>query len=93
MTNKTATIHFRIEPEIKDNAETLFKAMGLTTTDAIKLFLTQVILTGGIPFPIRVNYPNDETIRALMEAELIVKNPKISDTVSVDDYIKKLTDE
>ena len=93
MSKKTATIHLRIEPELKNDAEELFRAMGLSTTDAIKLFLTQVVMTGGIPFPIKVNYPNDETLKALMEAELISKNPALSEPVTVDEFFKSLNDE
>ncbi|MDX1357684.1 MAG: type II toxin-antitoxin system RelB/DinJ family antitoxin [Clostridia bacterium] len=89
MSNKTATIHLRIEPELKRDAETLLKAMGLSTTDAIKLFLTQVVMTGGIPFPIKVNYPNNETIKAIMEADIVSKSPGMS----VDDFFKSLDNE
>jgi hypothetical protein len=36
--SKTATIRARIEPNLKEDVEKLFKKMGLTTTEAINLF-------------------------------------------------------
>jgi len=54
MTNKTSTIHLRVEPAIKADVEKLLDRLGLSTTDAINIFLNQIILTGGLPFPVKV---------------------------------------
>jgi DNA-damage-inducible protein J len=63
---KTDTIRARVEPRLKRDAEAVLKKIGLTSSEAITLFLTQVKLTKGLPFPVRV--PNQETKRALTEA-------------------------
>ena len=63
---KTAVISARINPEIKRNAERVFKELGLTATQAITLFYKQVELERGLPFAVRV--PNDVTVNALEEA-------------------------
>jgi addiction module RelB/DinJ family antitoxin len=63
---KTETIRARVEPRLKREAEAVLKKLGLTPSEAITLFLTQVKLTKGLPFPTRV--PNAETRRALREA-------------------------
>jgi DNA-damage-inducible protein J len=63
---KTETIRARIEPRLKRDAEAVLKKIGLTSSEAITLFLTQVKLTKGLPFSIRV--PNAETRRAIREA-------------------------
>jgi len=63
---KTETIRARVEPRLKRDAEAVLKKIGLTPSEAITLFLTQVKLTKGLPFPVRV--PNAETRRALREA-------------------------
>lgn len=53
--------------EIEINSEALFRDMGLTTTEAIRLFLTQCVNLGGLPFqPVGKN-PNRETLAALKE--------------------------
>lgn len=57
MTNKTSTIHLRVEPAIKADVEKLLDRLGLSTTDAINIFLNQIILTGGLPFPVKVPQP------------------------------------
>jgi len=73
MAKKTSTIHLRIEPEIKADVERLLGRLGISTTDAINIFLNQVILTGGLPFPVKIPGPNKETLAALKEAEDIRK--------------------
>ena len=63
---KTATISARIDPELKREAERVFKELGLTATQAITLFYKQVELEQGLPFAVRV--PNQVTVEALEEA-------------------------
>lgn len=63
---KTAVISARIDPELKRNAEQIFKELGLTTSQAITLFLKQVDLQRGLPFSIKV--PNEVTQKALEDA-------------------------
>ena len=66
--SKTATITTRVEPELKADAEAVLKELGMTTTQAITTFLTQVKIQRGLPFkvelPISKNVPNAETIAA-----------------------------
>jgi DNA-damage-inducible protein J len=64
---KTAVISTRINPELKHNAEQVFKELGLTATQAITLFYKQVELERGLPFAVRV--PNDVTTNALEKAK------------------------
>jgi DNA-damage-inducible protein J len=63
---KTRMIHARIEPRLKRSAEKVFAELGVTTTEAIRLFLKQVELHRGLPFPVLI--PNRQTIRAMAEA-------------------------
>jgi DNA-damage-inducible protein J len=62
---KTETIRARVEPELKREAEAVLKKIGLSSSEAITLFLAQVKLTKGLPFPVRI--PNRETRRAIKE--------------------------
>jgi len=62
---KTQTIRARVEPALKRDAEAVLRKIGLTSSEAITLFLTQVRLTKGIPFPLRI--PNKQTERAIRE--------------------------
>ena len=64
---KTETIRARIEPELKRQAEALFSQLGLSTTEAIRLFYKQATLQRGLPFAVRL--PNAETSEALRQAQ------------------------
>ena len=63
---KTATIHMRIEPELKQDVENVFRELGMTTSEAINMFLRQVSAQRGVPFDVRI--PNAETRQAIEEA-------------------------
>jgi len=81
---KTATIRARVEPELKRGAEAVLKKIGLTSSEAITLFLAQVKLTKGLPFPLRV--PNKETRRAIKEARA---RKNVETFYSVSEWAKK----
>ena len=63
---KTKMIRVRVEPAIKSQAEEIFSELGLSPTEAITLFYTQVALYRGLPFSVGI--PNAETIEALRQA-------------------------
>jgi DNA-damage-inducible protein J len=63
---KTRMIHARVDPKLKESAERVFSTLGLSTTEAIRLFMKQVELHKGLPFPIEI--PNAQTIAAMREA-------------------------
>lgn len=64
---KTAVISARIDPELKATAERVFQELGLSTTQAITLFLKQVELQHGLPFEVKI--PNAATRSALQDAQ------------------------
>ncbi len=61
--NKSAIIHARIEPRTKKKAEDVLKKLGMSPTEAIRIFYTQICLKGGLPFPILI--PNEITKKTL----------------------------
>ncbi len=65
--SKTATIRARIQPELKDKAEYVFRRLGLSTTQAITLFYKQVELRGGLPFEVAI--PNKTTRRTFANTD------------------------
>lgn len=64
---ETVNIRLRVSREIKNDAEAIFKEMGLTTAEAVRIFLKQSINCGGLPFQPRVRRLNFETLQAFME--------------------------
>ena len=65
--SKTATVRARIEPDLKEEVEQLFRELGLSTTDAINIFFKQVKLRHGLPFEVTI--PNKLTQKVLRESE------------------------
>ena len=65
-----ATITARVDENVKKEAETLFKKIGLNMSTAMNLFLKKCILEQGIPFELKV--PNKETLKAMQETKDIL---------------------
>jgi len=63
---KTDMIRARVEPDLKREAEAVFSWLGLSATEAIRLFYRQVTLQHGLPFEVKI--PNAETREALRQA-------------------------
>ncbi|MEP7352157.1 MAG: type II toxin-antitoxin system RelB/DinJ family antitoxin [Acidobacteriota bacterium] len=59
-------IHARLDPKLKKSAERILETLGMTTTEAIRLFLRQVEMHNGLPFPVSV--PNEATLAAMQAA-------------------------
>lgn len=68
---KTSDVRSRVEPELKDSANEVLAQLGLTLSDGIRLFLRQVVASGGLPFDVKV--PNAATLVAMDEARQITK--------------------
>ena len=51
---KTANLYARIEPEVKDQAESILEALGIPVSNAINMFYKQIILRRGIPFEVKL---------------------------------------
>jgi DNA-damage-inducible protein J len=65
---KSAMIRARIEPELKEQVESIFEKLGLSASEAISVFYRQVKLQKGLPFDVKI--PNRATRKAMKDAEL-----------------------
>ena len=70
MTQKTANIYVRIEPDIKKQAEDILSSLGVSASSAINMFYKQIILKKAIPFDISLQGTKPLDISGLSEAEL-----------------------
>ena len=61
---KTDMIRARVEPKLKNDAETILESLGLTASDAIRVFYKRIVSCKGLPFDMLV--PNAETRKALL---------------------------
>jgi DNA-damage-inducible protein J len=87
---KTAVLNIRIDPVVKEKAEKLFNAFGISTTDAINMFLSKSIMVGGLPFNVRMPNYNAETISAMIEAKKISQDPNAKSFDNVEEFFKDL---
>jgi DNA-damage-inducible protein J len=67
-----AMVHVRVDEKIKAQAAETLAAMGLSLSDAVRVFLTRVAAEKELPFTLRV--PNTETQAAMNEAEEIARS-------------------
>jgi len=67
-------IHVRVDDEVKTKATEALAAMGLSVSDAVRVFLTRVAAEKALPFDLRA--PNAETRAAMDEAETIISGRK-----------------
>ncbi len=65
--NKSAMIRARMDPSLKEEVESIFEALGLSTTQAITLFYQQVKWYRGLPFEVRI--PTEVTRRTFEETD------------------------
>lgn len=49
---KTATLNLRVNPALKEQAESILQRLGIPLSTAVDMFLNQITLVGGIPFSV-----------------------------------------
>lgn len=59
---KTQTVHTRVTEDIKNQAEKIFASLGLTTSQAIMLFLTATVNRNGMPFELTLPKKEDQDL-------------------------------
>ncbi len=75
---KTETLHVRVDPITKQSADELLATLGMSTAEAIHIFLHQIVLRGGLPFSVTLPKPNAETHAAIEETEAIVAGKAVT---------------
>lgn len=67
----TKMIHVRVDEHVKDQAQETLASMGLTVSDAVRVFLTRVVADKELPFAIKA--PNAASRAAISEADEIIR--------------------
>ena len=71
---KTATLNLRVNPIAKQRAESVLKQLGIPMSTAIDMYLNQITLVGGIPFPVTLpKAPASVDADRMTDAELVEK--------------------
>ena len=66
---RTSNIYTRVEPEIKERAEKILTQLGIPMSNAITIFLRQVVLHNGIPFDMKLPQNMPVSLESLTDAE------------------------
>ena len=70
MTAQTSMLHIRVDDDIKEQATVALTAMGLSMSDAVRLFVRRVVIDQA--FPIELKVPNAETLAAMNESRAMI---------------------
>lgn len=64
-------VHIALDRQLKNDSEEILKKMGLSISEAVRVFLREVVREREIPFPVHYSakVPNDETIKAINQLE------------------------
>ena len=89
MATKISNVSFRIDSNLKSQADNLFSQLGMNMTTAFNIFLRQSVREGRIPFDITINTPNAETISAMLEARQLMADAD-TQAYDVEDALKEL---
>lgn len=71
----TTNLNIRIDKEIKNSAEKKFNELGLNMTTAINMFLRTTIREHGIPFELKIEIPNNNSINVIEEGKKMMNDP------------------
>ncbi len=83
-------INIRTDKDLKEQAEFIFSELGLNMTTAINIFLRAAVRENGIPFPVKLDMPNNVTIAAIEEGLRIAQNDSAQSYASAEDLKKAL---
>ena len=87
---KVAT-NISIDEDIKPKAQAMLAEFGLDLSTAVNMFLRQMLREKAIPFEIRWDVPNADTLAAMAEVEEMEKHPELAKTYSsVDELMEDL---
>ena len=90
MAGNTTNISIRMDADLKAQADALFAELGMNLSTAFNIFVRQSLREGGIPFEVKLEQPNKETIAAMLEAERIAKDPSVKGYNDLDELFADL---
>ncbi len=82
----TTMVHIRVDEETKAQATQTLAALGLSVSDAVRLFLKRVVIEQGLPLNLKI--PNAET-QASMERARAMTKLRFSSAKGLVDAIEK----
>ncbi len=90
MAGNTTNISIRMDADLKAQADELFAELGMSLSTAFNIFVRQSLREGGLPFEVKLDRPNKETVAAMLEAERIAKDPSVKGYRNLDELFAEL---
>ncbi len=95
----TSAVYARIDTKLKENAESILAQLGISPSSAIQMLYSQIVLTKGMPFDLRL--PNRKPVsiggmtRDQLDAELMrgIESMKFDRTYTADEVDAELKKE
>ncbi len=66
---RTSNVYVRLEPSVKEQSEKILNQLGIPMSNAITLFLKQVILQNGLPFEVKLPKESPVAFEALTKEQ------------------------
>ncbi len=82
---KTATIQARVDAKTKSRAIAVLNALGMNITEAVNIYLKQIVLTKSIPFEVKI--PNELTEKTLTRA---AKGQDLHEVSDIDELFEEI---
>jgi len=80
-----ATVRARVDVELKQDVEKILSEIGLSTSQAITMFMKGIRRERGIPMELKI--PNEETIQAMKDAKMGINMEKTTLKEMIDEHI------
>lgn len=96
---RTSNIFARVEPEVKEQAEAILNQLGIPMSNAVGMFLRQVVIQRGIPFemklPVKKPLAMSELTKEQLDAELAkgmsdIENGRVYSADEVEEEMHRL---
>ena len=86
-------MNIRMDSDVKKKVQKIFADLGMDTTTAINIFLRQVIRVNGLPFEVKIDVPNQDTLEAINEIEELKNDPNKKVYSNFSELLKEVTND
>lgn len=89
MTSSSVNVTFRMDSQVKAQADELYASLGMDMSTAVNMFVRQCLRERQLPFQPSLNVPNQETIRAIEESDEMFRTGNFK-SYSLDEALQEL---
>lgn len=86
---KSATICLRIDENLKRDSEVVLRQLGMSTSEAIKIFLSAVLNRKGIPFPVQLETTTPATTALTTRQSILALRGQYLNIASSEDFARR----